>query len=59
MIYPYYFTDKALHIGLIFTLGSHRFNHAKSKAIIKPNYPDFGIEVRYINKIMKEFCYLC
>ena len=54
MINPYYFTDKNLKIGFIITLESHHINHANSKLIIEPNYPEFGFEVRYINKIMKE-----
>ena len=33
---------------------SHHVNHANSKLIVKPNYPEFGIEIRYINKIIKE-----
>ena len=54
MINPYSFTDRALQVGLNITLESHHINHANSKLIVKPNYPGFGIEVRYINKIMKE-----
>ena len=53
-INPYYFTDRNLKVGFNITLESHHINHANSKLIIKPNYPEFGIEVRYINKIMKE-----
>ena len=33
---------------------SHHINHTNSKLIIKPNYPEFGIEVRYINKFVKD-----
>ena len=40
--------------NLHFTLESHHISHADSKLIIKPNYPEFGIEIRYINKILKE-----
>ena len=58
MISPYYFTDRALRVGFKFTLESHRINHANSKITITPNYPEFGIEVRYINKIMKELSVL-
>ena len=54
MINPYYFTDRSLKVGFNITLESHHINHAKSKLIIKPNYPEFRIKVRYINKIMKE-----
>ena len=51
---PYYFNDTALRVQFNITLESHHINHANSKLIIKPNYPEFGIEVRYIKKIMKE-----
>ena len=54
MINPYYFTDRALKVGLKTILDSHHINHANSKLTIIPNYPEFGIEVRYINKIIKE-----
>ena len=30
-------------------------SHANSKLTITPNFPEFGIEVRYINKILNEF----
>ena len=35
-------------------LDTHHINHANSKLTIKPNYPEIGIEIRYINKIIKE-----
>ena len=54
MINPNYFTDKALKVGFIVTLERHHIKHANSKVFIKPNYPEFGIEVRYINKTLKE-----
>ena len=54
MLNPYYFTDRNLEVGFKIFLDSHHINHATSKLTNKPNYPDFGIEVRYINKIMKE-----
>ena len=56
MINPYYFTDRALRVGFIITLENHHINHAISKLIIKPNYFEFGIEVRYIDKTKKELC---
>ena len=55
MINPYYFTDRNLKVGFKINLDSHNINHDNSKLTIIPNYPEFGIEVRYINKIMKEF----
>ena len=54
MINPYYITNRALQVGFKFNLDSHRINHANSKLTITPNFPEFGIQVRYINKIMKE-----
>ena len=54
MLNPYYFTDRNLRVGFKINLHSHHIIHANSKLTIIPNYPEFGIEVRYINKIMKE-----
>ena len=54
MINPYYFTDRDLKVGFKINLDSHNLHHANSKLTIIPNYPDFGIEFRYINKIMRE-----
>ena len=54
MINPYYFTDKNLKVGFNITLESHHINHANSKLTVRANYPEFGIEVRYINKVLKE-----
>ena len=54
MINPYYLTERAIQVGFNITLESHHINQANSKIIIKPNYAEFGIEVRYVNKISKE-----
>ena len=54
MLNPYYFTDRTLQIGVKINLDSHNLHHANSKLTVIPNYPEFSIEVRYINKIMKE-----
>ena len=54
MINPYYFTDRALQVGFKINLDSHHINHVNSKLTIIPNHPEFGMEFRYINKIMKE-----
>ena len=54
MLNSYYFTDRMMQVGLNITLESHHINQTNSKKILKPNNPDFGIEVRYINKIIKE-----
>ena len=54
MINPYYFIDENLKVGFKIKLDSHHINHANSKVTITPNHPEFDIEFRYINKIMKE-----
>ena len=54
MINPFFFTDRALQIGFKNILDSHNLHHANSKLTIIPNYPEFGIEVRFINKSLKE-----
>ena len=54
MFNPYYFTDRNMQVGFKIDLDSHQINHANSKLTIMPKFPEFGIEVQYINKIMKE-----
>ena len=54
MISPYYFTERNLKVGFKINLDSHHINQANSKLTIIPNYPESGIEIRYINKIMKK-----
>ena len=54
MINPYYFIDETLKVGFKINLDSHNLHHTSSKLTIIPNHPEFGIEIRYINKIMKE-----
>ena len=54
MINPYYFIDKNLKVGFKIKLASHNFSHANSILSIIPNFTEFGIEFRYINKIVKE-----
>ena len=54
MINPYYFTDRAVQVGFTITLESRHINHAISEITVKPKYPEFGIEVRYVNKNFKE-----
>ena len=54
MLNPYYFNDRNLKVGLKINLDSHHINHANSKLNILPNYHEFGIEIRYIIKIVKE-----
>ena len=54
MLNLYYFTDRNLKVGFKIDLDGHHINHAISKLTITPNYPQFGIEVSYTNKIMKK-----
>ena len=54
MINPYYFTDRAIQVGFSISLERHRSNHAISRKKLQPNFSEFGIEFRYINKILKE-----
>ena len=54
MINPSYFIDENLKIGFKVNLESHNFNHANSLLNIIPNFPDIGIEIGYINKIIKK-----
>ena len=51
---PYYFTDRILRVGFKVNLDSHHINHANSNLTITPNFPEFGIETRYINNFIKE-----
>ena len=53
MINPYYFTNRALQVGFEINLDSHHINHANSKLTITPNFPEFGIELRYIKISLK------
>ena len=54
MLNPYYFTDRNLQVGFKIDLDSHHITHANSKLTNTANYPEFGIETRYNNKIMIE-----
>ena len=56
MINPDYFTDRNLKFVFNINLDTHHINHANSELTFTLNYPEFGIEVRYNNKII---CYLC
>ena len=59
MINPYYFIDKNLKIGFKINLESHNFSHANSILIVTRRFPEFGIEYRYINKIVKKLSVIC
>ena len=54
MINPYYFTDRSFKVGFKINLDTHHTNHAISKITITPNCHEFGIEVRYNNKIIQD-----
>ena len=54
MINPYFFLDENLKIGFKINLESHNISHANSISTITTSFPEFGIEFRYINKIMKD-----
>ena len=54
MLNPCFFFDRNFKVGFKINLDSHPKNHANSKLTITPNYSEFGIEVRYSNKVMKE-----
>ena len=58
LINPYYFIDENLKTGFKINLISHNFNHANFLLTIIPHCPDFGTEIRYINKTMKEMATL-
>ena len=51
---PYYFLDENLKNGFKINLESHNISHANSILTITPKLPEFGIEKRYINIIMKK-----
>ena len=59
MINPYYFIDENLKNGFKINLESHNICHANSILTITPNFPNFGIDFRNTNKIMKELSVIC
>ena len=58
MINPYCFSDENLKTGFKINLEIHKFNHANSILTTIHNFPKFGIEFRYIIKIIKELSVL-
>ena len=54
MINPYYFIEENLKNGFKINLESHNFSHANSISTVTPKFPEFGIEYRYIKKIVKD-----
>ena len=55
-INPYFSSDRSLKVGFEIILDSHHINTCKLTNT--PNYPEFGIEVRLINKKMKDFSFI-
>ena len=51
---PYYFINENLKSGFKIKLESHNISHANSILTNTPKFPEFGIEYRYINKIVEE-----
>ena len=43
-----------MKVGFKINLDSHHIIHGNSKLTFAPNYQEFGIEVRYNNKIIRE-----
>ena len=54
MINAFYFIDENFKIGFKNILESHNINHANSLLDIEPNFPEIGIETRYVHIILKE-----
>ena len=54
MIKFLFFTNRNSKVGFKINLDTHHINHASSKLINTPNYPKFGIETRYFNRIIKD-----
>ena len=54
MVNPYYFIEENLKNGSKINLESHNFSHANSILTVTPKFPEFGIEYRYINEIVKQ-----
>ena len=54
MINPYFFSDRRLIVAYKINLDSHHINHLNSKITISSNFPNTGIEFRFINNIVRE-----
>ena len=54
MINLFTFTESKLKLGFKINSDTHHINHINSKFTFTSNYLEFGIEVRYFNKIKKE-----
>ena len=49
MLYPYLFIDETIKRGFKINLENHNINHANPFLTTTSNYPEFGIEFRYVN----------
>ena len=58
MINPCYFIDRDLKVRFELTLASHNLHHANSILTITLNLAEFGIEVRFIKKFIKELSFV-
>ena len=58
MINPYFSTDRNLKVGFKINLDNHHNNHANSELTITAKYPEFGIEIRCVEKIIKELSFI-
>ena len=58
MINPSSLFHDNLKIGFKINLEGHNINHAISILTITPTYPEFGIQIRFIIKIIKELSVL-
>ena len=54
MINPCCFIDDIIKTGFKINLEIHNNNHSNSILTITPFHPDFGIETRFFNKILKQ-----
>ena len=54
MINPYYLIDENLKMCFKINPERHNINHANSNLTNIPSFPEFGIEFRNINNILKE-----
>ena len=52
MMNPFYFSDRALQVGLNITLDTQHINHGSFKLTNQPNCKEIGIEIKFVNKIL-------
>ena len=54
MINPFYFIDENLKIGFKINLERRNISHANSILTVTPNFTEFGVDFRHINRTKKE-----